>query len=114
VRVNDPRWHGYLANVGPETFRQFARDVPDSIAGSDFLARSGGTTDLVTRVDPDRTYAVRIPTAHPIYEHQRTTEWAMQLGGVPDPVRLGALMYESHNSYSACGLGTDRTDRLVD
>jgi len=30
-----------------------------------------------------------------------------------DAVRLGALMYESHDSYSACGLGSDGTDRLV-
>ena len=30
-----------------------------------------------------------------------------------DPRRLGALMYESHASYSACGLGSDGTDRLV-
>ena len=29
------------------------------------------------------------------------------------PSRLGALMYESHASYSACGLGSDGTDRLV-
>jgi galactokinase len=28
-------------------------------------------------------------------------------------VRLGDLMYESHASYSACGLGSDGTDRLV-
>ena len=27
--------------------------------------------------------------------------------------RLGELMYESHASYSACGLGSDGTDRLV-
>jgi L-arabinokinase len=26
---------------------------------------------------------------------------------------LGALMYESHASYSACGLGSEGTDRLV-
>src|SRR5262249_20903864 len=26
---------------------------------------------------------------------------------------LGALMYASHDSYSACGLGSDATDRLV-
>ena len=30
-----------------------------------------------------------------------------------DAARLGALMYESHASYSACGLGSDGTDRLV-
>ena len=33
--------------------------------------------------------------------------------GSPDAARLGALMYESHASYSACGLGSDGTDRLV-
>ena len=27
---------------------------------------------------------------------------------------MGSLMYESHASYSACGLGSDGTDRLVD
>ena len=41
-----------------------------------FLKRYGGTTDLVTTVDPDRCYAVWTPTAHPVYEHERVTEWA--------------------------------------
>ena len=40
-------------------------------------------------------------------------EWARQLRSESDPRRLGALMYESHASYSACGLGSDGTDRLV-
>ena len=41
-------------------------------------------------------------------------DWtARQLRSDPDPRRLGALMYESHASYSACGLGSDGTDRLV-
>jgi L-arabinokinase len=114
VRVDDPRWHGYLANVGRDTFRQFAPDVPETMGGRDFLARYAGTTDLVTRVDPERRYAVRIPTAHPIDEHARVTEWARQLEGIPDPARLGALMYESHAGYSACGLGSDGTDRIVE
>jgi len=26
---------------------------------------------------------------------------------------MGELMYESHASYSACGLGSDGTDRLI-
>jgi len=114
VCVDDPRWKGYLANVGRDAFRQFVPDVPDAMGGREFLERYGGTTDLVTRVDPARTYAVRIPTAHPIDEHERVTEWARQLDVVPDAARLGALMYESHASYSACGLGSDGTDRLVE
>jgi galactokinase len=31
----------------------------------------------------------------------------------PTRVRLGELMYASHASYSACGLGSDGTDRLA-
>jgi galactokinase len=119
VQVDDPRWGGYLANVGGEAFRRFERDIPEALDGATFLARYDGTTDLVTGVDPARRYAIRTPTAHPIYEHERVTEWARLLAASSpaaaalDAARLGALMYESHASYSACGLGSDGTDRLV-
>jgi L-arabinokinase len=119
VQVDDPRWRGYLANVGGEAFRRFERDIPEALDGEAFLARYDGTTDLVTNVDPARRYAIRTPTAHPIYEHERVTEWAHLLTAslsdvaAPDAARLGALMYESHASYSRCGLGSDGTDRLV-
>ena len=52
--------------------------------GDEFLARYGGTTDKVTRVDPDRTYAVRQPTAHPIHEHARVRRFAELLASDPD------------------------------
>jgi L-arabinokinase len=117
VHVADPRWHGYLANVGGDAFRRFAPDIPAALSGDAFLAHYQGTTDLVTRVERARHYAIRTPTAHPVYEHERVSEWARRLTSTrsssPDPVRLGALMYESHASYSACGLGSDGTDRLV-
>jgi L-arabinokinase len=114
VRVDDRRWRGYLANVGSDTFRLFASDIPEALDGAEFLARYQGTTDLVTRVDPSRRYAVRTPTAHPIHEHERVTEWARELASASiHPFRLGELMYESHASYSACGLGSEGTDRLV-
>jgi L-arabinokinase len=113
VMVEDPRWGGYLANVGSEAFRRYAPGVPEHLHGDVFLTRYGGTTDLVTRVEPSRRYAVRTPAAHPVHEHERVTEWAQQLRRVPDPARLGALMYDSHASYSACGLGSEGTDRIV-
>ena len=84
VRVEDPRWHGYLANVGVEAFRGFVQEIPEALDGETFLARYGGTTDPVTRVDPARRYAVRTPTAHPIYEHERVTEWARHLHSTAD------------------------------
>jgi L-arabinokinase len=108
VRVNDPRWHGYLANVGRDAFDGFAPNIPETLDGTTFLSRYQGTTDLVTRVDPDRRYAIRTPTRHPVYEHERVTAFARRL--TPES---GTLMYESHASYSACGLGSEGTDRLV-
>ncbi len=119
VQIDDPRWGGYLANVGGEAFRRFEQNIPEALDGEAFLARYEGTTDLVTGVDPARRYAIRMPTAHPIYEHERVTEWRGLLTAspsdeaAPDAARLGALMYESHASYSACGLGSGGTDRLV-
>lgn len=122
VTIDDQQWGGYLANVGVETFLELEHQVPGTLNGGTFLSRYGGTTDPVTRVDRERTYAVWKPTAHPIYEHERVTEWARILrslaGDVSLPLtpaasRLGELMYHSHASYSACGLGSDGTDRLV-
>jgi galactokinase len=122
VRVTDPRWGGYLANVGSDAFLELEHQIPGTLSGASFLARYGGTTDPVTRVDRERTYAVWKPTAHPVYEHERVREWAQLLRSTaaegslpiqPTALRLGELMYHSHASYSACGLGSDGTDRLV-
>jgi L-arabinokinase len=118
VECRDPQWLGYLANVGPDEFeRRFAARLPETMRGDEFLAAYGGTTDRVTRVEPTRTYAVRQPTAHPIYEHARVSRFAELLGGALSDqvlVEMGDLMYGSHASYSACGLGSVGTDRLVE
>src|SRR6185295_7412384 len=86
-------------------------------SGAAFLQRYGGTSDTVTTVDPDREYAIRVATAHPIHEHARVTAFADLLRAPASPRRrqlLGALMRGSHESYSACGLGSPGTDRLVE
>lgn len=118
VTVDDPQWHGYLANVGSRPFAELAACLPESMRGDEFLKRYGGTTDTVTRVDQARTYAVRQPTAHPVFEHERVTRFARLLERAavePDAaVEMGRLMFESHASYSECGLGSDGTDRLVE
>lgn len=119
VRVDDPLWHGYLANVTPDEWTSRFRDrVPERMSGAAFLARYGGTTDPVTTVDPDLEYAVRQPTAHPIREHRRAQRFGALLAGTTTDddmmSELGGLMYASHASYSACGLGSAGTDRLVE
>ena len=119
VLIDDARWGGYLANVSPSEFEQkFAARLPEMMKGSDFLARYGGTTDTVTRVEPARTYAVRVAAAHAVYEHFRVRAFAELLdcesAGERRGALLGELMYQSHASYSACGLGSAGTDRLVE
>lgn len=117
VVIQDPRWRGYLSNLTSSEFEtHYSAQIPDTITGAEFLERYHGTTDSVTRVCPDKTYAVRVPTAHAIYEHDRVCDFTEILQSRDSTNRLellGELMYQSHASYSACGLGSDGTDRLV-
>jgi L-arabinokinase len=119
VTIAEPPWGGYLARLTPAEWERRYRDrVPETLGGAAFLARYGGITDAVTRVDPARDYALRVCAAHPIYEQQRVRLFrALLLAGAPgeeERLLLGELMQQSHASYGACGLGSAGTDRLVD
>lgn len=109
--------YGYLANITPEEFdTRFAAHLPAQMSGAEFLNRYRGITDSVTSVDPNRTYPVFAATKHPIYENARVNRFAEILTnwqGLDQARILGELMYESHHSYSSCGLGSDGTDELV-
>lgn len=117
AHVEDARWRGYLANIPLADFARFESELPAGMMGSDFLASYGGTTDNATRVRPDERYPVRAATAHPVNEQDRVDRFARML---PDLSRadvtraLGQLMLDSHASYTACGLGSPETDRLVE
>ncbi len=108
---------GFLANLTPSELEgDLVRRLPETMSGADFLARYGATSDTVTRVDPERAYAVRNPTAHPVFEHFRVRAFAELLAAPRTSRRselLGELMYQSHASYSSCGLGSPGTDLLV-
>jgi galactokinase len=117
VMIDDPRWNGYLANLTPDEFaKDYADRLPQQMSGKDFLDRFHGVTDKVTSIDPLRDYPVFQATRHPIEEHARVRRFASILNDWrgPDQAReLGALMIASHESYSACGLGSEATDELV-
>ena len=109
---------GYLANISVDEFeRSYQASLPEEMSGAEFLRRYGRTADSLTTVDPARNYKIRQPTAHPVYEHRRVKEFRDLLrDSCPELQlqRLGELMYESHASYSACGLGSRGTDLIVD
>ena len=118
VRIDDPKWKGYLANITPEEFEtEYRAMVPERMTGEQFLKDYDGITDRVTRVEATRDYPVLAATRHPIYESARVKSFAEILHGgqaVDHTRRLGDLMFQSHASYSQCGLGSDGTDSIVD
>ncbi|XP_012855826.1 PREDICTED: L-arabinokinase [Erythranthe guttata] len=72
--------------------------------------------DPVTVIDSKRNYGIRAATRHPIYENFRVKAFkALLTSSTSDDqfTALGELLYQCHYSYSACGLGSDGTDRLV-
>jgi L-arabinokinase len=116
VEIKDSKWNGYLCNLTPSEFEQFyASKLPIEILGSEFLEKYEGTTDAVTTVNPDKIYAVKMPTAHAIYENFRVKMFG-EILKQPEPnlKLLGELMFQAHAGYSACGLGEAGTNRIVE
>jgi galactokinase len=114
---NDISIGDYLANVTPVEFaREIVSLLPEKMTGAEFLARYSGTSDTVTTVEPSRIYDIRQATAHPVFENYRVHEFRrLLLGstGADQRSQLGQLMDQSHESYSACGLGSTGTDLIV-
>jgi len=115
---------GFLCNIPVQKFEEeLLPHLPDSISGKDFIHEYGLSIDLVTVIDEKKYYQVKQCTSHPIHEHsrvQRFKEYLLALHSVKDEkakvnmlINMGNLMYQSHESYSLCGLGSDRTDEIV-
>lgn len=117
VIIDDPKYRGHLCNIPFTEFQaQFLPLLPERMRGDEFLARFGGTTDTVTKVDPATVYPVRAATTHPIKEETRIQQFIALLAEAATTESLsllGELMYQSHMSYSRCGLGSDATNALV-
>ncbi|KAM7459710.1 hypothetical protein LguiA_036704 [Lonicera macranthoides] len=107
----------YLCNVAPHRYEAlYAKMLPESMPGEKFLEKYTDHNDLVTVVDNKRSYGVRAAARHPIYENFRVKAFKALLTSMMSDEQLtalGELMYQCHCSYSACGLGSDGTDRLV-
>ena len=117
VRISDDRFGGYLSKVGSALLNRHKRRLPDRMRGSEFLEAFEGISDDTVSVDPDLTYPVRAATVHPIFEHERNERFASLLGldmTKKTLAMMGELMYLSHAGYSACGLGSPGTDRIVE
>ena len=115
---------GYLCNIPATDFENsIVNQLPISLSGKDFLKEFELSIDRVTIIDPDKTYSIRQSVSHPVYEHERVMQFKNLLLSLKDVQpsekrsdilkEMGALMFQAHESYSLCGLGSDRTDEIV-
>ncbi|GLT67520.1 hypothetical protein SLA2020_398210 [Shorea laevis] len=107
----------YLCNLSPHRYEAlYAKLLPETMSGEAFLDKYDHHGDSVTAIDHKRTYGVTAPAKHPIYENFRVKAFKALLTSATSDEQLtalGELLYQCHYSYSACGLGSDGTDRLV-
>lgn len=109
---------GYLCNISTDEFSSGIKKLlPERISGREFLEKYMHTTDSVTVINPTSEYHILNCTAHPVYENERVkkfqsilSEWKNE---TKQAMELGKLMFEAHESYSVCQLGSDRTDEIV-
>ncbi|KAL8137180.1 hypothetical protein V2J09_003181 [Rumex salicifolius] len=107
----------YLCNLAPHRYEGvYGKMLPNSMVGEAFLSKYADHGDPVTTIYPKRAYDVKASTRHPIFENFRVKAFkALLTSSISDDqlISLGELMYQCHYSYSACGLGSDGTDRIV-
>jgi galactokinase len=111
----------YLTELSVAEFQaEYQQWLPESLLGSEFLARYRTHDDPVTTIQPDATYRVAGPTRHPVEENDRVLRFiealqAASRGQEQARVTAGELMYGAHESYrSNCHLSTPEVDFLVD
>ncbi|CAA2980416.1 L-arabinokinase-like [Olea europaea subsp. europaea] len=107
----------YLCNLSPHRYEAlYTKQLPEAMLGETFLEKYADHNDPVTVIDKKRNYGVKAAARHPIYENFRVQAFKALLTSASSDDQLsalGELMYQCHYSYSACGLGSDGTDRLV-
>ena len=70
----------YLTEVSSAEFQaEYQAEIPETILGSEFLAKYKTHDDPVTTVQPDATYRVAGPTRHPIEENERVLRFIAAL-----------------------------------
>lgn len=112
---------GWLAAIPPSVLEsEFSGLLPDRLSGRRFQREVKTTLDTATQVNPLKSYRVGAAVRHPVMENFRVQAFIGILRGMrgrnnPDDAGiLGELMYQSHASYNACGLGAPAAESLVD
>ena len=111
----------YLTEISSAEFQsEYEKEIPETILGSDFLAKYKTHDDPVTTIQPDAIYRVVGPTRHPIGENERVLKFiaalqAAKSGDEKALVAAGELMYGAHESYrDNCKLSVPDVNFLVE
>ncbi|HEU5167289.1 MAG TPA: hypothetical protein VFU29_17215 [Chitinophagaceae bacterium] len=113
---------GFLANIPVPVFEEkYLSLLPEEISGKDFLSQYKLSIDTVTTIDAQKFYRPLVCGSHPVYENARVNEFKILLKSFKKQddkqtplIKMGNLMLQSHESYSALGLGNEYTDKIVD
>jgi len=117
----EPKWNGYLANLAPSAFYGLYEErLPGNEEGSHFNKQFPIHLDPFTPVRPEVNYPVRGATRYAVEENWRVQTFfsliskpSSQIDSITCQL-LGELMYQSHQGYTDCGLGSLFTDKIVD
>jgi len=111
----------YLTEISTHELRaEYLGTIPETMVGSEFLARYRTHDDPVTTIQPDATYRVAGPTRHPVEENERVLRFmdalrAAAAGDEAELVTAGEMMYGAHESYrDNCRLSVPEVDFLVE
>src|SRR6188474_2877563 len=115
-------YKGFLANIPVSVFEEkYLSLLPGEIPGKDFLSRYKVSIDPVTTIDEQKIYKPLVCGSHPVYENARVNEFKALLKNFNKQddkqaslIKMGNLMMQSHESYSAVGLGNEYTDKIVE
>lgn len=116
-RWTDARWNGYVSDIPVSLFRsRYERRLPETMSGEEYLRIAGTHVDPFSSARPEVTYRLRACTRYSIEENQRIRLFVeLAHSASEESWRLmGELMYQSHWSYTECGLGCEATDALVE
>jgi L-arabinokinase len=114
-RWTDSRWNGYLANLSLSVFRaRFESRLPETLTGAEYLRNGQVHVDPFTVMRPEVTYRVRACTRYAVEENFRVQLFSELARGATGFEQMGDLMYQSHQAYTECGLGSEATDLLVE
>ena len=113
---------GFLANIPVSVFEEkYISILPKEISGKNFLAQYELSIDTVTNIDENKIYRPAVCGSHPVYENARVNEFKTLLKNFKKQddkqaslIQMGNLMMQSHESYSAIGLGNEFTDKIVE